>query len=117
MGRRRFERFPVERQVVCHAGDIGFTATLYDLSVGGCMIEASIFPAEGGTELRLCIDHLAEVSGRIVWRCGPNAGIRFHENLNAALVRFCGFPAERIKFDDMTPCDRFGRSLPKLRWF
>jgi len=114
MDARSWDRHIVEKKIEYRDGETVGSAFLYDLSAGGCMLE---FPKDGpgrGTrlELDLCRDQL--VPGEVVWQVGGCAGVRFLAPIHEAVVRHLGFQPPPLSFDEQTPRDRFGRTLPPL---
>lgn len=50
----------------------------------------------------------------VVWSFDGCAGVRFRDQLHAAIVEHYGFKPSPIQFDALTPRDKFGRILPPL---
>ena len=115
MDERISKRVAVDKQIECRVHGNTDRVLLYNLSVGGCMIEASTgFVSQGDiVVLKLSESHV--VGGEVVWQHDVNAGIRFEESLHAAIVEFLGFKPTAQSFDHDWPRDRFGRLLPDLK--
>ncbi|MCJ2176969.1 PilZ domain-containing protein [Novosphingobium album (ex Hu et al. 2023)] len=114
MDERNYERFVVDKDIECYVGERRYNVILYDLSSGGCMIEAPQAPLTDGVVIHLRMNKFIETSGQVVWLAAGNAGVRFGELLHEAAVRHLGFTPSDLPFDEMTPTDRFGRRLPAL---
>ena len=67
MDEREHERFIIDREVECFVGERRYEVFVYDLSAGGCMIEAPHLELEGGTLIHLRLNHFIEAQGKIVW--------------------------------------------------
>lgn len=115
MDERNYERFAVDKEVECFYGERRDFVLLYDLSVGGCMIEAPESGVKGGDAVHLKLYDFIEISGRVVWEKGGNAGVRFDQPLHDAAVKFLGFTPSTVTFEQMEPRDRFGRPHRMVR--
>ena len=116
MDDRAHQRLIVEKEIECRIDGRREYAFLYDLSVGGCMIETAIGSVNKGDHVQLVLDNLDDVRGQVVWQYGGCAGIRFEQHLHDAVVKFLGFTPTVLTFEELTPRDRFGRQLPALQW-
>lgn len=115
MDERNYDRFVVDTEVTCFVGERHYEVFLYDLSAGGCMIEARDAPLEGGATIHLKLNDFIEASGQVAWQAKGNAGVRFDQLLHEAAVKYLGFSSKHLPFDDMKPRDRFGQLLPPLQ--
>jgi cellulose synthase (UDP-forming) len=85
---RREERFSTSESVQVFAGGREFSASLADLSILGARIAAP--PPEQIQELvRIRLDDVGEIAGRIVHRSGRHFAIEFvgHDHLHDRLIR------------------------------
>ncbi|MCT2398316.1 PilZ domain-containing protein [Novosphingobium mangrovi (ex Huang et al. 2023)] len=114
MDERDYERLIVDKGIECFVGERRYEVFLYDLSSGGCMIEAPRALLRVGMAIHLRLDEPIEASGQVVWMVGGNAGVRFSQLLHEAVVRHLGFTPSDLPFEEMVPSDRFGRPLPAL---
>lgn len=117
MDDRRYDRFVVDKEIECFLGERRDFVLLYDLSVGGCMLEAPNIGGRGGDTVVLKLTDFIDISGRIVWEKDGVAGVRFDHKLGEATVRYLGFTPSTLTFEQLEPRDRWGRLLPALRWY
>ncbi|GFM28695.1 PilZ domain-containing protein [Novosphingobium sp. PY1] len=117
MDEREHERFIIDREVECFVGERRHEVFVYDLSAGGCMIEAPHLELEGGTLIHLRLNHFIEAQGRIVWLAKGHAGVRFDWRLAEVEVRHLGFTPRQEPFETIAPCDRLGRPLPAYKQY
>lgn len=114
MDERNYDRFVVDKEIECFFGERRDFVLLYDLSVGGCMIEAPKSGIKGGTSIHLKLNDFIEAYGRVVWEKDGCAGVSFGHALHEAAVKLLGFSPTATAFEQMEPRDRFGRPLPAL---
>lgn len=106
---RAYNRFKTDEMIDCAVSGKRGMVALYNLSSGGCMIESGSKLLVEGAEVRLVMREKIEVSGRVAWRVGKNAGIKFDQTLHPRVVEQFGYDDE--EFDRHDPRDRFGIPL------
>ena len=111
---RSFNRFATDLTVQCRTGKQSADAALYNLSSGGCMIELADAVASEGDPLQVTLKPGLELNGRIAWRVGKNAGVKFDDALQASVVETFGYDENEV-FDRNDPRDRFGIPLVETR--
>ncbi|MCL4673201.1 MAG: PilZ domain-containing protein [Sphingomonadaceae bacterium] len=109
---RAFNRFKTDEMIDCAVGGKRGKVALYNLSCGGCMIESGSKLLTQGAEVALVLRERIEVSGRVAWRIGKNAGIKFEQALHPRVVEQFGYDDE--EFDRHDPRDRFGIPLVEM---
>jgi hypothetical protein len=107
---RSYNRFKVDQEIGCRIDGKTVQASLYNLSSGGCMIETTDDAAEEGAEIGVALTDKVQMPGRIVWRLGKNAGVKFDLPLHQKVVEHFGY-AHGEDFDRDDPRDRFGIPL------
>ena len=112
---RAYNRFETDREIACSIAGARDFVQLYNLSCGGCMIETSHPGAMEGAEVQVHLNDMTVMPGKIAWRSGRNAGIKFEVPLHSRLVEKLGYIASE-SFDDADPRDRFGIPLETNRW-
>lgn len=114
MDARNWNRHIVEKEVICHVDGVRDVVFLYDLSMGGCMIEMT--QMREASEARIAIElYEYEVTfGHVVWQTGNCLGVCFESPIHDAVVRHLGFVPPVMPFIEQAPRDRFGRVLPPL---
>ncbi|NTZ42368.1 PilZ domain-containing protein [Altererythrobacter sp. SALINAS58] len=105
---RSYNRFIVDQEIECDIAGERDVVMLYNLSSGGCMIETRSGNLSEGSAVEVRLRELATMPGRIVWRIGRNAGIKFEVPLHQKVVEHFGFSAPDEDFDSNDPRDRFG---------
>ncbi len=115
MDERASKRVAVDKEIECRVGGRSARVLLYNLSVGGCMIETSNGLVSEGDWASLKLSDTILAGGVVIWQIGRNAGIRFEQALHGAIVEFLGFKPSIQSFDHAWPRDRFGRPLPELK--
>jgi hypothetical protein len=113
MDNRSHPRVAVDRHIPCEAGGSRALVFLYDLSLGGCMVEADDAAWIVGQEMTLVLAS-APYPGKVVWAIGSCVGVQFAQHLHAAIVEHYGFIPTALQFEDIVPRDKFGRPLPPL---
>lgn len=108
---RRYERIVIEKEVECEIEGVRDYVFLYNLSVGGCMIEVDSPTAHIGSTVSIDLAGIAEVEGRIVWRKERNAGVEFNGTIPDSIVQYLGFEISLMPFTEMRPRDRYGNLL------
>ena len=111
---RSYNRFKTDQEIGCRIDGKNMTASLYNLSCGGCMIETNNEAAEEGAEIDINLTERVSMPGRIVWRLGKNAGIKFELPLHQKMVEHFGYTHEE-DFDRDDPRDRFGIPMIEIR--
>ena len=111
---RSYNRFRVDQEIDCRIDGKGVVASLYNLSSGGCMIETTEERAEDGAVVEIGLTDKVVMPGRIVWRLGKNAGIKFDLPLHQKVVEHLGY-SEDEEFDRNDPRDRFGIPIVDFR--
>lgn len=111
---RSYNRFRVDQEIGCRIDGKSVTASLYNLSSGGCMIETTDAAAQQGAEVGVALTDKVQMPGRIVWRLGKNAGVKFDLPLHQKVVEHFGYTQEE-DFDRDDPRDRFGIPLVEIR--
>lgn len=114
MKSRASERVVADREVTCRFGGRKSIVLMYDLSVDGCMIDATDLEVTAGDPILLDLLDERSTSGEVVWQKAGCAGIRFAEPLHPVLVQYLGFRQPAEPFQAKLPRDRFGRLLPGL---
>jgi hypothetical protein len=115
MDERASVRVEVDRPIEFRIGERTVSALLYNLSMGGCMIEGPDDLARPGDQVSLRLGRLIDATGRVIWQQGRHCGIRFAAALHEAVVSHLGFKPSEVCVDIAWPVDRFGRVLPALR--
>lgn len=110
---RSFSRFKTDLDVECRMNGDAHSVGLYNLSCGGCMIEAPHFDAETGDAVHIALNAKILVPGHIVWRVVKNVGIKFDIPVHQKVVEHFGYANEQFDGDD--PRDRFGIPLVDIR--
>jgi hypothetical protein len=110
---RQHPRVAVDRHVPCES--IGSVAQvfMYDLSIGGCMFEVDRISLQLGQEVTVTLA-TSPYPAVVVWSFKECVGVRFRDELHAAIVEHYGFKPSPIKFEALSPRDKFGRLLPPL---
>lgn len=67
------------------------TALVYNISMGGCMIEAADGRLFAGDRLALTMPKIPSIDGSVVWQDRGCAGVRFHLQLDEVIVNEIGF--------------------------
>ncbi|ANU08237.1 PilZ domain-containing protein [Paraurantiacibacter namhicola] len=112
---RSYNRFETDREIACTISGGRDFVQLYNLSCGGCMIETGHPDAAVNAIVQVHLNDMTVMPGRIVWRCGRNAGVKFEVPLHSRLVESLGYmPGE--EFDASDPRDRFGIPLETNSW-
>ena len=111
---RQATRVVTDIETTWNAQELSGTALMYNLSIGGCMIEFAGEPLFPGDVLALSMPQIPSLDGRIVWQAGRYAGIQFDQPLDEATVSELGFKEPEAGFSRQLPRDRFGRVLPVL---
>lgn len=106
---RAFNRFKTDEMIDCAVSGKRGKVALYNLSSGGCMIESGSKLLKEGATVALTMRERIEVGGKVVWRIGKNAGIRFDQMLHPKVIEQFGYDEE--EFDRHDPRDRFGIPL------
>ncbi len=86
---------------------------MYDLSMGGCMFEVDQLNLSAGQEVTVTLAAAPQIAV-VIWAFSECVGVRFRTELHPAIVEHYGFKASVIKFDTLSPRDKFGRLLPPL---
>lgn len=107
---RAYNRFRTDEIVHCEVAGRSEPAALYNLSCGGCMIECASPCIAQGANVAVALNENVSLPGRVVWRIGKNAGIKFDHPLHQAVVERFGY-VEEEEFDRNDPRDRFGIPL------
>jgi hypothetical protein len=110
---RQHPRIAVDRHVPCEAIGVQAPVFMYDLSVGGCMFEAEEISLQVGQEVTVTLATSPQPAV-VVWAFEECVGVRFRDELHAAIVEHYGFKPSAIQFDALSPRDKFGRLLPPL---
>lgn len=108
---RSYNRFIVDQEIECVIDDVRDFVMLYNLSSGGCMIETGNIAASEGDHIDIVLKDLGAVPGKIVWKVGRNAGVKFELVLHQRVVEYFGFSGSQEDFDQHDPRDRFGIPL------
>ena len=109
---RAFNRFKTDEMIDCAVSGKSGKVALYNLSSGGCMIESRSKLLKQGATVALTMRERIEVDGKVAWRIGNNAGIRFDQKLHPKVVEQFGYDDE--EFDRHDPRDRFGIPLVEM---
>ncbi len=110
---RSYSRFKTDLDVQCRLDGSDHAVGLYNLSCGGCMIEAPDVPARTGDAVTIALNARIVVPGRIVWRVEKNVGVKFDIPVHQKVVEHFGYRNEQFDGDD--PRDRFGIPLIEIR--
>ncbi|MGB7372867.1 PilZ domain-containing protein [Pontixanthobacter sp.] len=108
---RSYNRFIVDQEIECVLNGARDYVMLYNLSSGGCMIEISNPDAAKGDAIDVVLKDMGAVPGKIVWKVGRNAGVKFETILHQRVVEYFGFSGGQEDFDQHDPRDRFGIPL------
>ena len=84
--RRATERFRIEAPVEVSVRGRSESVIAYDLSIDGCMIEASSGSVEAGDAIALAVPKGISAEGTIVWTKHRNAGVRFAAGMRLVAV-------------------------------
>ncbi|QSR15909.1 PilZ domain-containing protein [Novosphingobium sp. KA1] len=114
MDSRAWDRQIVEKQVDCRLGATTGRVFLYNLSVGGGMIDVGSMRMNVGDSIEIGLGGIQRAAGEVVWAHDGCAGVRFATALHEAVVRHLGFNPPTIGFEEQAPRDRFGRILPPI---
>ncbi len=110
---RSFNRFKTDQDIRCsHKGKL-YKAGLYNLSCGGCMIEAAHDALVPGDAVQIALNPKIRVPGHIVWRVDKNIGIKFDVPVHQTVLEHFGYRDELFDGDD--PRDRFGIPLTEMQ--
>lgn len=104
---RSYNRFKTDQEIDCVIGRKKHKVALYNLSCGGCMIETPADDAVHGAKVKIVLAGKAIMPGKIAWRVGKNAGIKFELPLHQKVVEHFGYEKDE-EFDRDDPRDRFG---------
>ncbi len=107
---RAYNRFQTDEMILCAIAGKRERVALYNLSCGGCMIESRSSTLSEGAEVEVLLSEKLSAPGRIAWRIGRNAGVKFDHLLHPAVVEKFGY-VEEEDFDRNDPRDRFGIPL------
>lgn len=113
MDHRSHPRVVVDRHISCGTGVDRVFVFMYDLSIGGCMLEADDATLVVGQAISVVLA-TAPHAGTIVWAIGGCVGVQFDQDLHAAVVEYYGFVPTTAQFESIAPRDKFGRPLPPL---
>ena len=113
MERRGSERMPARGSVDCAVDMVVRRSELADMSSSGCRLVFGEDEPVAGAPVEIMLLRGVTVRGEVRWIDGDAIGIAFDEPVGQAALRYFtlteqGMPA------DLTPRDRFGRSLPPL---
>ncbi len=114
MDSRAWDRHIVEKKVECRVGERIGTVFLYNLSVGGGMLDVEQLPMALGDAVEVSFGGIQRTTGQVVWAHDGCAGVRFDTPLHEAVVRHLGFNPPELDFEAQAPRDRFGRVLPPI---
>lgn len=114
MDARNWDRRIVDKEVACEIAGVPEEVFLYDLSMGGCMVETADGRDLRNAAIALQLHQYEITPGQVVWQVGGCLGVRFDAPIHDALVRHLGFMPPEVPFDEQPPRDRFGRVLPPL---
>ncbi len=107
---RSYSRFESDQEIQLTVVDTTMSVRLYNLGCGGCMIETGAADVAEGSPVVIGLGGKAKVAGRVAWRSGKNAGVKFDTPLHQKMVEKFGYvPVE--EFDREDPRDRFGLPL------
>lgn len=106
---RAYNRFKTDEMIDCAVSGKRGKVALYNLSCGGCMIESESALLVQDAAVSLTLRDRIEINGRVAWRVGKNAGIKFEQTLHPRVVEQFGYEDE--EFDRNDPRDRFGIPL------
>ena len=110
---RQFNRFKTDLKIACLFNGDEHTVGLYNLSCGGCMIEAASVAATEGMPIEINLNEKIKTIGHIAWRFERNVGVKFDIPLHPKVVEHFGYEDEA--FDRNDPRDRFGMPLVEVR--
>lgn len=110
---RSYNRFKTDQEIACNFDGESHRVGLYNLSCGGCMIEAATLDAVVGKSVTIGLNAKIKVPGHIVWRVDKNAGVKFDIPVHQKVVEHFGYLDET--FDANDPRDRFGIPLVEIR--
>ena len=112
---RLYNRMETDLPIVCAFDGRSEPVQLYNLSSGGCMVEAAPDGLAVGMNTKVVLDNTIELSGRVAWHIGRNVGIQFDVPLHAAVINKFGYAASGEGFDATECLDRFGLPLDAAR--
>lgn len=107
---RSYNRFKTDETIECRTAHGTSAVALYNLSCGGCMIEASGETLAKGARVELTLNSQTVLPARVAWRIDGNAGIKFDHPLHPSVVEAMGYDEDE-EFDRDDPRDRFGIPL------
>lgn len=110
---RLYNRFKTDQEIGCEFDGQTHNVGLYNLSCGGCMIEAANLDAIVGKAVTVSLNAKIKVPGHIVWRVEKNVGVKFDVPVHQKVVEHFGYLNE--SFDANDPRDRFGIPLVEIR--
>lgn len=108
---RTHRRISVDKEIRCQIGSRSEWVILYDLSVGGAMIEVARLDAQVGDQIQLNLHDIITASGRIAWKINGNAGVKFDGLLSNLIVEHLGFSSSALTFDELRPRDKKGEEI------
>ena len=108
---RSYNRLKTDLTVECEVGGVREVAQLYNLSCGGCMIEIAMADLQEEAQIAIALSQRTSFPGKIAWRVGKNAGIKFDLPLHPSVIEKMGYGGDGEQFDRHDPRDRFGLPL------
>lgn len=108
---RSFNRFATDEEINVKIEGERDVATLYNLSSGGCMLEARNKAAQEGAEVEVNLRDMVKAQGHIVWRIDGHCGVKFATPVHQKIVQMLGYTSTSENFDVDDPRDRFGLPL------
>lgn len=114
MDERSNERVVTDLTIPATILGLGSEVHIYNLSIDGCMVEATSVALQTDHILSLTFLDQITIQGRVIWRYGQYAGVRFLGELHPAVVEHLGFKPSLVSVERLVPRDRFDRPLPEL---
>ena len=112
---RSYNRLKTNQTIECEVDGRREIATIYNLSCGGCMVEANSDDLQEGESLEVFLGPQISMPGTVAWRVENNIGIKFLLPVHQAVVETFGFSADDENFDRDDRRDRFGLPLVERR--
>ena len=110
---RSYSRFTTNLEIICTVEGKEHALGLYNLSSGGCMIEAPDVGDQEGRPIEIALNPKIKVPGHVAWQIDKNMGVKFDIPLHQKVVEHFGYSDEQ--FDRNDPRDRFGIPLVEVR--
>lgn len=111
MDGRAHKRVAIDREVQCKIDGVPGWVMIYDLSAGGAMIEVAGYRMAVGDPVELDLYDLITMTGRVVWKVGTNAGVKFDSLVSDWILGRLGVTNSSLRFDELPARDRYGQII------